>query len=121
LGVIDWFRRRRTKSAKAVADFTRDLHSAKGSGASDGERSSIAGPPRRKVHFSTSYQYFLRGFAASECTRPFMLGAATFTLGVSFFGFFASRFLCCSRLAMVSPSKVNDPRLWQVPVNSFSL
>jgi hypothetical protein len=44
--------------------------------------------------------YFLRDFVASDCIRPFMLGAAALTLDFSFFGFFASRFPRCSRLAM---------------------
>jgi hypothetical protein len=47
-----------------------------------------------------SFGYFLRDLAASDCIRPFMLGAAAITFAFSFFGFLVSRFPRCSPLAM---------------------
>ena len=40
--------------------------------------------------------------AIAPLTDPLVEGAAAMFLGFSFLGFFASRFLCCSRCAMAS-------------------
>lgn len=57
------------------------------------------------------FHYFFRDFAASDCIRPFILGAAAIDLGFSFFGFFFSRLPRCSPLAMAlssSPERAFD-------------